>query len=57
MASAQWAQTGFPSEEDAEKFGGSAEEPTTPVNTKPKPKPKPKKDPNKEMKLGQFLRF
>lgn len=55
MTSAQWAQTGFPSEEDAEKFGGSAEEPPTPVNTKPKPKPK--KDPNKEMKLGQFLRF
>jgi hypothetical protein len=40
MASIQWNKTGFPSEEDAEKFGGSAEEPPTPISTTAKKKNK-----------------
>jgi len=49
MASAQWTQTGFPSEEDAKKFGGSAEDPPTPINTTAKKKKKIPYDPIADM--------
>ena len=49
LVSTQWTQTGFPSEEDAEKFGGSAEEPPTPINTTAKKKKKIPYDPIADM--------
>ena len=40
LGSQQWLETGFPSEKDAEEFGGKAEKPPKPISTTKQKKPK-----------------